>query len=199
MEEKSHYHIETIKDHSFRLRHLPGGIFDMGDEVYGPIHKVELSPFYIGECPVTQALWKAVMGNEDNPSWFKGNDRPVENVSWIDIVEGSQDDDGRPAFLDRLNELTVNSRPSGHQYRLPTEAEWEYAARGGEPFLYSGSGQLKEVGWFSGNSHSETKDRRAKETKWNWAYVRYEWKCMGMVYGLGIPEPSMRIAEKKEL
>ena len=158
------YHTETINHHTFRMRYLPGGIFDMGsnetEKAIGkesPIHKVELSPFYIGEYPVTQALWKAVMGEDNNPSKFIGDCRPVERVSWIDIVEGNQGDNGKPAFLQELNEFTATTRPSGYAYRLPTEAEWEYAARGDEPYEYAGSDQLKEVGWYSANSHSETK------------------------------------------
>ncbi|NBC07000.1 MAG: SUMF1/EgtB/PvdO family nonheme iron enzyme [Bacteroidetes bacterium] len=153
------YHIETINNHTFRLRHLPGGIFDMGNERRdeSPIHKVELSPFYIGEYLVTQALWKAVMGADNNPSRFIGDRRPVERVSWIDIVEGNQGNNGQPAFLQKLNEWTKTSRPRGYVYRLPTEAEWEYAARGGEPYEYAGSDQLKEVGWFEDNNQQETK------------------------------------------
>jgi|UPI0006938574 formylglycine-generating enzyme required for sulfatase activity len=170
MPKEGGYHIETINTHTFRLRYLPGGTFDMGSSKSSkhPIHQVELSPFYIGEYPVTQALWKAVMGTENNPSRFIGDNRPVEQVSWIDIVEGNQGNDGQPAFLQKLNEWTKTSRPKGYAYRLPTEAEWEYAARGGEqvrmdaahggqPYKYAGSDQLKEVGWYGKNSHGETK------------------------------------------
>ncbi len=107
-----------------------------------PIHEVSLASFWMGQYPVTQRLWEAVMGT--NPSFFKGWDRPVEQVSWEDCQE----------FLKKLNEQT------GKIYRLPTEAEWEYAARGGQKsqgFTYSGSNKLKEVGWYSRNSHGETK------------------------------------------
>jgi formylglycine-generating enzyme required for sulfatase activity len=74
-----------------------------------PIHEVELSNFHIGKYPITQALWKAVMGDDNNPSYFKGDNRPVESVSWNDAQ----------AFIQKLNEMNE----SGGQYRLPTEAE----------------------------------------------------------------------------
>ena len=107
-----------------------------------PVHKVQLDSFYMGKFPVTQALWKAVMN--ENPSFFTGDSRPVESVSWEDAQQ----------FLEKLNELT------GKAYCLPTEAEWEYAARGGQQgkgYKYAGSNKLKEVGWYWENSYFETK------------------------------------------
>ena len=144
--------------------HLEGNTFLMGDEIGDlhaycrPVHPVTVSPFYIGQFPVTQALWKAVT-NGENPSRFPGDDRPVEQVSWNDAQ----------AFLQKLNSLTSASRPEGYHYRLPTEAEWEYAARGGcyslptgegwggAGYQYAGSDRLKDVGWCDENSGSETK------------------------------------------
>ena len=131
------------------LAHIPGGEFLMGDdhglEIEKPAHRVRLSDFYLGRFPVTQALWKSVM-NGDNPSYFKGDERPVEQVSWDRITK---------EFLPALEKMT------GIAFRLPTEAEWEYAARGGpyhkDGLLYAGSNKLKEVGWFEDNSHLETK------------------------------------------
>ena len=103
-----------------------------------PTHRVTLTnDYYIGKYEVTQALWKAVMGN--NPSNFKGDNLPVEKVSWDDCQE----------FISKLNRIT------GKTLRLPTEAEWEYAARGGNKsrgYQYSGSNNLSDVAWFRGNS-----------------------------------------------
>lgn len=131
---------------SFEMVEVEGGTFQMGSSSSGetnevPIHSVTLSSFSIGKTEVTQGQWQAVMGN--NPSYFKGDTRPVEQVSW----EGCQE------FIVKLNRLT------GKQYRLPTEAEWEYAARGGNKsrgYTYSGSNNLDEVAWNTDNSGSET-------------------------------------------
>ena len=107
-----------------------------------PTHRVTLTnDYYIGKYEVTQALWKAVMGK--NPSYFKGDNLPVENVSWDDCQE----------FISKLNSIT------GKTFRLPTEAEWEYAARGGNKsrgYQYSGSNNLSDVAWFFDNSGSKT-------------------------------------------
>jgi formylglycine-generating enzyme required for sulfatase activity len=106
-----------------------------------PAHDVQLGDFLIGKYEVTQAQWKAVMG--ENPSYYKGDDLPVERVSWNDVQE----------FIDKLNELT------GEQYRLPTEAEWEFAARGGlnsKEYKYSGSNTADEVAWIDSNSEKTT-------------------------------------------
>ncbi|MCB9304020.1 MAG: formylglycine-generating enzyme family protein [Lewinellaceae bacterium] len=132
---------------SFEMMFVEGGAFRMGSKEKSvwreaPIHGVKLDSFYIGKFPVTQALWKAVM--KDNPSFFNGDTRPVESVSWEDVQ----------VFIKKLNEHT------GKPYRLPTEAEWEYAARGGQQnwgCTFAGSDKLKEVGWYDENSHSETK------------------------------------------
>ncbi len=130
-----------------------GGTFRMGDDESEfseekPAHPVQLQDFYISEFPVTQALWKAVMGPQNNPSYYKGNDRPVETVSWLDTQQ----------FMDRLNGMI---KGSVHHFRLPTEAEWEYAARGGPhqaSGIFAGGEHLKEVGWYRKTSHKETKD-----------------------------------------
>ena len=131
----------------FRMMPVAGGVFRMGaDEKQGswaaadekPLHEVALSDYYIGQYPVTQGLWREVTGR--NPSNNKaGDDYPVEYVSWDDCQE----------FIKKLNDRT------GLEFRLPREAEWEYAARGGlksKDFIYSGSDNADEVAWHEGNS-----------------------------------------------
>ena len=107
-----------------------------------PTHQVTLTnDYYIGKYEVTQALWQAVMGN--NPSYFKGDNLPVEMVGWDDCQE----------FLSKLNSIT------GKTFRLPTEAEWEYAARGGNKsrgYQYSGSNNLSDVAWYEDNCGEKT-------------------------------------------
>ena len=107
-----------------------------------PVHKVTLTKdYYIGKFEVTQALWKVVMG--DNPSKFKGDNRPVEMINWDDCQK----------FISKLSYMT------GRNFRLPTEAEWEFAARGGNKsrgYQYSGSDNLEEVAWFGKNSRKKT-------------------------------------------
>ena len=107
-----------------------------------PIHQVTLTnDYYIGKYEVTQSLWCALMDN--NPSYFKGDNLPVEQVSWDDCQK----------FINKLNDIT------GRKFRLPTEAEWEYAARGGKKsrgYQYSGSNKISDVAWYSSNSEHKT-------------------------------------------
>ena len=126
---------------SFTMILVEGGTFQMGKSADGndvsPVHNVTLSDYYIGETEVTQELWQAVMGS--NPSRFKGNMLPVEQVSWNDCQ----------TFITKLNELT------GQNFRLPTEAEWEFAAKGGtqsKGYTYSGSNTIGDVAWYGSNS-----------------------------------------------
>lgn len=135
---------------SFRMIRVDGGTFTMGatseqgsdaeaDEK--PAHSVTLSSYYIGETEVTQELWQEVMGN--NPSSFKGSRCPVEMVSWEDCQD----------FIRRLNQRT------GKNFRLPTEAEWEYAARGGKKSYgskYAGGSSIGDVAWYYDNSGKTT-------------------------------------------
>ena len=141
----------TVKGISFDMIFVEGGTYTMGatreqggdaNSNEKPAHQVTLSGFYIGKYEVTQELWKAVMGKK--PSKFKNNPKnPVENVSWQDCQK----------FMEKLNKLT------GKHFRLPTEAEWEYAARGGKwsmGYKYAGSNNLNDVAWYSKNSGGMT-------------------------------------------
>ena len=127
----------------FTMVYVEGGTFMMGsndadaDDDEKPVHQVTLSDYYIGETEVTQALWKAVVGS--NPSSFKGDNLPVEEVSWYDCQD----------FIGRLNQIT------GENFSLPTEAQWEFAARGGDDskgYKYSGSNNPDAVAWYEDNA-----------------------------------------------
>lgn len=163
----------TVNGVSFTMIGVYGGTFTMGSpdsdsEAYSnekPAHQVTLSNYYIGETEVTQALWQAVMGS--NPSYYTGDlQRPVEQVSWDDCQ----------TFISKLNELT------GENFRLPTEAEWEYAARGGSAskgYKYSGSNNVDDVVWFFDNSSNKTHVVKTKQPNELGIYVMsgnvYEW------------------------
>ena len=138
------YYVNSVP---FKMVYVQGGSFWMGatDEQAGdyqsnetPVNRVHLSSYYISQTEVTQELWREVMGT--NPSYFLGDvQRPVEKVSWNDCQ----------TFLTRLNELT------GKNFRLLTEAEWEFAARGGNKskgYKYAGSNTIDSVAWYSGNA-----------------------------------------------
>ena len=147
----------TVNGVKFTMVQVDGGLFTMGataeqggdaknDEK--PAHQVTLSSFMIGQTEVTQELWESVMGS--NPSYEKGVKLPVDKVSWDDCQE----------FITKLNALT------GQNFRLPTEAEWEYAARGGsksQGYKYSGSNNLGDVAWYNGNSRDKIHDVATKQ------------------------------------
>ena len=147
----------TVNGVSFTMIFVEGGTFIMGatseqgedaiDDEY-PTHCVTLSDYYIGETEVTQALWEAVMGS--NPSEFRGDNLPVERVSYNDVKE----------FITKLNQKT------GKTFCLPTEAEWEYAARGGNKskgYKYSGSDNIDDVAWYYENSNNKTHPVKTKQ------------------------------------
>ncbi len=148
-------YIETILGLNLMMMRVEGGAFTMGNNAGNddekPAHHVTVKDFYIGAYPVTQAQWQAVMGTSallSNPSYFKNRlDCPVENVSWEDIQ----------VFLHKLNaHLSLEER---QHYRLPTEAEWEYAAKGGKQsngYEYAGSDFIKNVAWYDSNSRNKT-------------------------------------------
>lgn len=140
-----------VADQGIEFILIPAGEFDMGSPPYerdrvpmeGPVHRVKIPrAFYMGKYEVTQKQWYDIMGN--NPSRFKGDDLPVEMVSWYDIQE----------FIQRLNE-----KEGTDKYRLPSEAEWEYAARAGTTTMYSfgdNPSELGDYGWYGKNSNYTT-------------------------------------------
>ena len=160
---------------------IPAGEFNMGSKEYGwgkPVHKVKINnPFYLGTYPVTQREWKAVMGDNNKPSHFNGDDLPVELVSWDDVQE----------FIKKLNEKEGTDR-----YRLPSEAEWEYACRAGTTTRYSfgdDESKLGDYAWYATSLMSLMTKRKThlvgqkKPNPWGlydvhgnvWEWVQDEW------------------------
>ena len=154
----------TVNRISFKMVYVKGGELELGclgipgDSCYAselPIHEVTLSDFYIGETEVTQALWMAVMGHDNNPSYWKGNLLPVERVSWQECHR----------FIARLNKYFAAELPQGYHFALPSEAQWEYAARGGKKganTLYAGDNKPAPVAWYYTNSDQRTHEVRGK-------------------------------------
>ncbi|MEM6699370.1 MAG: SUMF1/EgtB/PvdO family nonheme iron enzyme [Bacteroidota bacterium] len=152
---------------------IPSGTFTMGctseqgndcDDDEKPTRQVSISGFKMGKYEVTQEEWRAVMGSDPPDLRFKGCDRcPVESVSWNDAQD----------FIKKLNQMT------GQRYRLPSEAEWEYAARGGQSYKYAGSNDINEVAWYSGNSNDKTHELGGKKKNGYGLYDMsgnvYEW------------------------
>ena len=166
---------------------IDGGRFIMGgtrdDVKYEdnelPSHEVSVDTFYMSKFEVTQKLWKAVMGY--NPSGFVGDDLPVENVSWDDCQQ----------FVSKLSLLT------NHTFRLPTEAEWEYAAKGGpaqEDYLYAGSNELDSVAWAPFNSNGSTHPVGSKDSNTCGLYDMsgnvYEWCSDNYDYYPSLPQDN---------
>ena len=141
----------TVGDVTFKMMKVEKGTFTMGateeqedpTDNEKPTHQVTLTKtYYMGETEVTQALWKAVMGNDYNPSSWVGDQMPVQKVSYNEITAAE-------GFLAKLNAAT------GRTFRIPTEAEWEFAARGGNKSnktQYSGSANIDSVAWYRDNS-----------------------------------------------
>ncbi len=177
----------TVKGVSFKMIKVEGGTFTMGataeqgKDAYDnerPAHRVTLTDdYYIGQTEVTQALWTVVMGS--NPSEFKGDNLPVEQVSWYDCQ----------TFIEKLNNL-LSKELGGKRFAFPTEAQWEFAARGGNKskgYTYAGSNNLDDVAWYRDNSGGMTHPVAQKHPNelglydmsgnvWEWCkdwYVRY--------------------------
>jgi len=163
---------DPIRQLQENMVEIEGGQFDMGsseEEAEQPIHKVELEGFEMSAMPVTQAQYHAIM--KTNPSHFKGEDLPVESVSWDDAVK----------FCERLSEKT------GRQYTLPTEAQWEYACRADSTGKYcfgDDESQLGEYAWYDANAKSSTHPvGKKKPNNWGlydvhgnvWEWVRDDW------------------------
>jgi len=185
---------------SFTMVNVKGGSFWMGaqnkdpkERYYdkaawdneSPIHHVTLDSFHLGETVVTQALWKAVTGKEMyNGFWKeelgKGDDYPAYGVDWYEMNQ----------FLKKLNELTEQN------FRLPTEAEWEYAARGGnrsQGYRFAGSNKLELVAWFEDNSHKKTHSVKTKKANELGLYDMSGnlWEWCSDYYGQYSPEPQV--------
>jgi len=207
----------TVNGVSFEMIFVKGGTFAMGctseqsdcgnDE--RPVHKVTLSDFYMGKYEVTQKLWQAVMGRnirqqrdlvKGRSLYGEGGDFPVYYVSYKECEE----------FCVKLNELLANQLPDSFRFCIPTEAQWEYAARGGEKskgYLFSGSNIIEQVAWFYENSDFETHRVGTKKKNelgiydmsgnvWEWCQDWYHgnyYSTSTSVNPKGLPFGSMRI------
>ena len=174
--------------------YVQGGTFQMGDkwgdgsDVEKPVHEVTVSDFYISKYEITQKQYEEIMG--ENPSYFIGDNLPVEKVTWYNAVDFcnklSEREGLEPCYTINGTDVSCDFSKSG--YRLPTEAEWEYAATGGinsKNTKYSGSNNVDEVGWYSDNSSNSTQEIGKKDPNelgiydmsgnvWEWCWDWYD-------------------------
>ncbi len=208
----------VIDAHGYRMISIPGGTFTMGctpgaGECYDwekPAHRVTISGFAMGATEVTQGLWNSVMGS--NPSHFSscGDACPVEKVSWLDSVAFANELSLKEGLEEcyRISGETV-TWPKGlacRGYRLPTESEWEYAARAGEDTLYAGSNDAGSVAWYSSNSGSKTHrvggksangrglyDMTGNVWEWTWDWYQKNYQSSSSVDPVGPQSGSVRV------
>ena len=182
---------------AIQLVEVEPGEFMMGEDNVSSDelrHLVKLShKFWIGRYEITQKQWKAIMG--DNPSNFKNDDNPVERISWDDAMK----------FCEKLNEMAADAIPKGYQVSLPTEAQWEFAARGGKKtkyYPYSGSDIIDDIAWHSENSNARAQPVGMKFPNelnlydmtgnvWEWCLDACEWenKVKTDTYRDGVVDP----------